>query len=60
MVVLGGWAFLMSEVSLYTSHGTWVPCATMDANAPVASERRGNTLKGFKDFYLKAEARIWP
>ena len=25
-----------------------------------ASERRGNELKYFKDFYLKAEARIWP
>jgi len=25
-----------------------------------ASERRGNTLKALKDFYLKAKARIWP
>ena len=25
-----------------------------------ALERRGNTLTGFKDFNLKAEARIWP
>ena len=25
-----------------------------------ASERRGNTIKGFKDFCLKAMARIWP
>ena len=25
-----------------------------------ASERRGNNLKGCKDFYLKAQARIWP
>ena len=25
-----------------------------------ASERRGNTLKGFKDLFLKATARIWP
>ena len=25
-----------------------------------ATERRGNTLKGFKDTYLKAKARIWP
>jgi len=24
------------------------------------SERRGNTLKGFKDLYLRAKARIWP
>ena len=24
------------------------------------SERRGNNLKGFTDFNLKAEARIWP
>jgi len=25
-----------------------------------AAERRGNNLKGLKDFYLKAKARIWP
>ena len=25
-----------------------------------ASERRGSRLKGFKDFYLKAKAKIWP
>jgi len=25
-----------------------------------ASERRGSNLKGFKDFNLKAKARIWP
>ena len=25
-----------------------------------ASEQRGNTLKRLKDFYLKANARIWP
>ena len=25
-----------------------------------ASERRGINLQGFKDFYLQAEARIWP
>ena len=25
-----------------------------------ASERRGNILKGYKDFYLKVKARIWP
>jgi len=24
------------------------------------SERRGNTSEGFKDFCLKAKARIWP
>ena len=27
---------------------------------PSASERRGDPLKRFKDFYLKANARIWP
>ena len=25
-----------------------------------ASERRGRTFKGCKDFYLKAKTRIWP
>jgi hypothetical protein len=25
-----------------------------------ARERRGNNLKGFQDFDLKAKARIWP
>ena len=25
-----------------------------------ASERRGNNLKGLKDLYLKAKAKIWP
>ena len=25
-----------------------------------AFERRGNHLKGFKNFYLEAKARIWP
>ena len=25
-----------------------------------ASERRGNNLKGVKDFYLEAKVRIWP
>jgi len=25
-----------------------------------ASERRGNNLKGFTEFYLKVKARIWP
>jgi len=30
------------------------------SSAGTASERRGNTLTGFKDFYLKAKARIWP
>jgi len=25
-----------------------------------ASEREGDNLKGFKDFYLNATARIWP
>ena len=27
---------------------------------PTTSEQRGHNLKGFKDFYLKAKARIWP
>ena len=26
----------------------------------VAGERRGNKLRGCKDCYLKAAARIWP
>ena len=25
-----------------------------------ATERRENTLHGFKDFYLRAKARLWP
>jgi len=28
--------------------------------AEAASERNGNNLKGFNDFYLNAKARIWP
>ena len=27
---------------------------------PTASERRGDNLTGFKDFYLNAKAKIWP
>ena len=27
---------------------------------PATAERRGKTLNGFKDFYVKAKARIWP
>ena len=38
-------------------HHTAVAAASF---ACTASERRGNNLKGFKDFYLKAKARIWP
>ena len=30
------------------------------ANRPAASERRGNDLKDFEDFDLKAKAIIWP
>ena len=30
------------------------------AIVPTASERKGNNLKGLKDFDLKAKARIWP
>ena len=31
------------------------------AISPLSSESsRGNNLKGCKDFYLKAKARIWP
>jgi len=26
----------------------------------VSSEQSGNKLKGFKEFHLKANARIWP
>jgi len=29
-------------------------------NRRTASERRGDNLKGFEGFYLKAKARIWP
>ena len=29
-------------------------------NSALTSERRGNNLKRFKYFYLKAKARIWP
>jgi hypothetical protein len=41
MVILGGWGFLMSEVPLY--HVTF----------GAASERKGNTLKGFRMFTSK-------
>jgi len=30
------------------------------ARSVIAAERRGNNLKDFTDFYLKAKARIWP
>ena len=30
------------------------------SNSPLPREERGNTIKGFKDFDLKAKARIWP
>jgi len=41
----------MGEVPLYFLRET---------ESVIASERRGNTLTGFKDFYLQAKARIWP
>ena len=28
--------------------------------SPAAVERKRNNLKGFKDLYLKARAKIWP
>ena len=32
----------------------------LTAGLQAAAERRGNNLKGRKDFCLKAKARIWP
>ena len=29
-------------------------------NTVPTAQQRGNNLKGFEDFYLKAKARIWP
>jgi len=37
------------------SHGGVQPCTLQSA-----SERKGNNLKGFKDFYFGAKTRIWP
>ena len=34
--------------------------APIGTGLPSIAERRGNNLKGFKDFYLKAKAIIWP
>ena len=33
---------------------------TRGAPSRAGDERKGNNLKGPKDFYLKAKARIWP
>ena len=33
---------------------------TRTVNRVTASERRGNSLTGFEDFYLKEKVRIWP
>ena len=30
------------------------------STAQPAADRAGNNIKGFKDFYLKAKAKIWP
>ena len=32
----------------------------MDQGTIFAPERKGINLKDFKDFYMKAKARIWP
>ena len=37
-----------------------VVVAIVDGAPQPLSEGRGNNLKGFKDFYLKAKAIIWP
>ena len=54
--VLGGsegdGCFLMGEVPLYKRRD--------NADASLASERRGNTLIGLEDFHLKVKARFWP
>ena len=49
-MILGGWVFLMSEAPLYFSEGAF----------DSAAERRGNTLKRFTAFNLKATAIILP
>ena len=36
------------------------PLVIRNAREVTASEPRGNSLKGFDDFYIKAKARIWP
>ena len=37
-----------------------VPCAPACGGRQAASKRRGNNLKRFQDFHLKAEAKTWP
>jgi len=36
------------------------PGQLVTEDSDTATERRGNNLKDFKDFYLKAKSRIWP
>jgi len=42
----------------------WTGLAPWEAERQVivraASARKGNTLKGFKDFYVKDKTSIWP
>jgi len=35
-------------------------CRVQSIARPTASEQRGNSLKSFKDFSLKANTRFWP
>ena len=71
MVILGGWALLMSEVPLYTiwesepdspevaaamgRGGNSLLCAGSSLSEP-----RGNNLQRFQDFCLKVKDNIWP
>jgi len=61
MVILGGWVFLMSEVPLHSRiTRERVPgiagLSGHQLSRTAASERRGNTSKGLKEFPLKAKA----
>ena len=49
------WVF---EIEVFEKVG--VPHASFEPLVKSAAERRGNTLKRFQDFHLKAEASIWP
>ena len=46
--------FLASEVALYNVH------ILFTKGQSSATSNRGNTMKGFKDFDLNAQASIWP
>jgi len=47
------WVAWLTKLCPLQSTSSSTPCST-------AAERKGNQLKGLKDFYLNAKARIWP